>query len=319
MPFFQRCQRIMPAAGRSLMTNPTMSLPQEPKLEGHYQLSFDLPVAVVLREQILLSMAREAQEAILEIKELLQLLLQEKLGSLGFLPWQEASETVFFTIHATGQYSGNANEALRSLQNSNGSRSGYRPSKKRRREEPPPAALTGSAVMKALNDLNNEDLKAKLGLEDLSEGLQRVNGSSWLQLQIRREGFFIRGRYLKLSRRLPQSPWVIEGERKGDGSVEEDIATPVAQHFGAEVRFHAEGREDIDVRMLGLGRPFVLEVRNARHLSVELAEVQRAVNAAGDRVQISHLRECQVGRGIFLTSACHFPRVSSFRIKRYLS
>ena len=27
----------MPAAGRSLMTNPTMSLPQEPKLEGHYQ------------------------------------------------------------------------------------------------------------------------------------------------------------------------------------------------------------------------------------------------------------------------------------------
>ena len=27
----------MPAAGRSLMTSPTMSLPQEPKLEGHYQ------------------------------------------------------------------------------------------------------------------------------------------------------------------------------------------------------------------------------------------------------------------------------------------
>lgn len=46
---------------------------------------------------------------------------------------------------------------------------------------------------------------------------------------------------------------------------EEDITGPVGQQFGSdEVRFHAEGREDMDVRMLGQGRPFVLEVRNAR-------------------------------------------------------
>lgn len=31
----------------------------------------------------------------------------------------------------------------------------------------------------------------------------------------------MRGRYLKLSRRLPQSPWLIDGERKGEGSVED--------------------------------------------------------------------------------------------------
>ena len=68
------------------------------------------------------------------------------------------------------------------------------------------AKMIQNAVLlffQALNGLNNEDLKAKLGLEDLSEGwgfstlgriggsfkfagLQRVNGSSWLQLQIRR-------------------------------------------------------------------------------------------------------------------------------------
>ena len=72
-----------------------------------------------------------------------------------------------------------------------------------------PTISVSCCFFQALNDLNNEDLKAKLGLEDLSEGwecnvvvdpwmpeksspnplwpgLQRVNGSSWLQLQIRR-------------------------------------------------------------------------------------------------------------------------------------
>lgn len=266
-------------------------LSEEPKLEGEYLLSIDLPVVGALREQILLSLAEE-EATVVELKDLLQWLIQDELGSRGFVQAKEPLKADVFTIHAAGDYSGNGTEILQSLQTPRSGTS--RPSKKRRREEPP-AALTASAVTKALSGLSKDELKTKLGLGDLSEGLQRPSAPASLRLQIcRSEGFFIRGRYLKLSRRLPQSPWVIEGERKGDGSVEEDIATPVAKYFGAsEVRFHAEGREDIDVRMLGPGRPFVLEVKNARNLSVKLAEVQSAVNAAGDRVEISELRECQ--------------------------
>lgn len=46
------------------------------------------------------------------------------------------------------------------------------------------------------------------------------------------------------------------------------------------------GREDIDVRMLGSGRPFALEVRNARALPPspqQLAVMQRAINEVGGR------------------------------------
>merc|ERR1712110_1138249 len=61
----------------------------------------------------------------------------------------------------------------------------------------------------------------------------------------------------------------------------------------ASCKFHAEGREDIDVRMLGTGRPFVVEVLNARHSSQACSEVEAAVNAAarGD-VIVQRLARC---------------------------
>lgn len=43
--------------------------------------------------------------------------------------------------------------------------------------------------------------------------------------------------------------------------------TQLAPHLRADrIKFMAAGREDMDVRMLGGGRPFVLEVLNAREL-----------------------------------------------------
>jgi len=46
--------------------------------------------------------------------------------------------------------------------------------------------------------------------------------------------------------------------------VHEEIARGIDAAFGAHVtKFHSAGREDIDVRMLGSGRPFVLELVGA--------------------------------------------------------
>lgn len=114
-------------------------------------------------------------------------------------------------------------------------------------------------------------------------------------MSLRRESLYLHALYVKLSRRLPQSPWIIGGERKGDGSVEEEIGKPVADLFGAsEVRFHAEGREDIDVRMLGQGRPFVVEVKDARAVSLNLEDVQVAINRrASGLLEIRQLRFCK--------------------------
>ena len=50
-------------------------------------------------------------------------------------------------------------------------------------------------------------------------------------------------------------------------SVEDEIAKCVKHHFlpsTGEMYLHAAGREDIDVRMLGKGRPFIFEFVNPR-------------------------------------------------------
>uniref|UniRef100_A0A182RMR3 tRNA pseudouridine(55) synthase n=1 Tax=Anopheles funestus TaxID=62324 RepID=A0A182RMR3_ANOFN len=78
---------------------------------------------------------------------------------------------------------------------------------------------------------------------------------------------FLAGRYNKFSRELSQTPWVIDGKRKMEGSVQETIATSIAPHFGVpdeQLIFSSSGREDVDVRCLGEGRPFVLEIIDAK-------------------------------------------------------
>ena len=67
---------------------------------------------------------------------------------------------------------------------------------------------------------------------------------------------------MKLDRDVPQTQWIINEERKGVSSVQEDVEDCVRDAFGGwdESIFMCAGREDVDVRMLGEGRPFLLEV-----------------------------------------------------------
>ncbi|KAJ7561342.1 hypothetical protein O6H91_03G024600 [Diphasiastrum complanatum] len=92
---------------------------------------------------------------------------------------------------------------------------------------------------------------------------------------------YVGGRYLKFSRNISQSPWMIDDERKGKSSVQEIIGEKVLLLFKADgYKFHAAGREDIDVRMLGNGRPFLLEITNARVIPTqsELTQVEASLN-----------------------------------------
>ncbi|XP_055625856.1 putative tRNA pseudouridine synthase Pus10 [Toxorhynchites rutilus septentrionalis] len=76
---------------------------------------------------------------------------------------------------------------------------------------------------------------------------------------------FLAGRYNKISRELSQTPWVIDGKRKMENSVQEIMASVVAPYFRVpddSLIFSSSGREDVDVRCLGEGRPFVLEIPN---------------------------------------------------------
>jgi tRNA pseudouridine synthase 10 len=112
---------------------------------------------------------------------------------------------------------------------------------------------------------------------------------------------FFYGRYRKLERGIPQTHWDCRAcrgkgcERCGQtgkqyaDSVEELIARPAAELFCAERGvLHGAGREDIDARMIGTGRPFVMEMVAPRRRSVDLPDLEAAVNSsAGGRVEVS--------------------------------
>jgi tRNA pseudouridine synthase 10 len=74
-------------------------------------------------------------------------------------------------------------------------------------------------------------------------------------------------------------------------SVEEIIEQPFLEATrGVKGSFHASGREDIDARMLGNGRPFVIEITKPRKRFLDLKKLEKAVNAhAKGKVKVSDL------------------------------
>jgi tRNA pseudouridine synthase 10 len=115
---------------------------------------------------------------------------------------------------------------------------------------------------------------------------------------------FVSGRYRKLVRTIPQSKWFCSDCRgrgcekcSGTGklypeSVEELSSKALLETTqGAEAFLHASGREDIDARMLGSGRPFVIEVSKPKKRFVDLKQIEIQINAdAVGKVEVSGLR-----------------------------
>lgn len=115
---------------------------------------------------------------------------------------------------------------------------------------------------------------------------------------------FIEGRYKKLVRDIPQTRWPCR-ECKGRGcercnytgkmyqeSVEELISPEfLKQSQGSETKFHGAGREDIDVKMLGTGRPFVLEIKESHVRTLNLKELEDKINySAAGKVEVTGLK-----------------------------
>ena len=135
--------------------------------------------------------------------------------------------------------------------------------------------------------------------------LRRVEPTSSEPNQVRkprspRRNLYFESRYRKLRRGLPQTIFwcpTCKGDRKrregcvpceGFGkltkeSVQELIGRRMLPAFGARTgRFHGAGREDIDVLMLGSGRPFVFEVIGARNPQVDLDALRKDIEQRSD-------------------------------------
>ncbi len=150
------------------------------------------------------------------------------------------------------------------------------------------SAITGKPV-----DFRKPDIVALL---DVATGTVEIQVNS----------VFFYGRYQKFERGIPQTHWNCRacqgagcekcnftGKQYMD-SVEELIGRPVITAFGAKtVTLHGAGREDIDARMVGTGRPFILEVVEPRIRTVDLATLQETINqSAGERVSVALKHWC---------------------------
>jgi len=118
------------------------------------------------------------------------------------------------------------------------------------------------------------------------------------------KSIFVYGRYNKLIRGIPQTHWFCR-KCKGTGCEScnytgkqyltsvEDLISPVfiKESKATDLKFHGAGREDIDVRMLGSGRPFIIELRNPKIRNLNLVKIQRKVNKSNKKkVRIYNLK-----------------------------
>ena len=149
-------------------------------------------------------------------------------------------------------------------------------------------------IKKEINRIIGKRLERELSKEvnfEKQDIIVNVNLIRKPKVRIQINPIFIEGKYNKYVRGIPQTKWPC-GKCKGRGceecnftgkqypcSVEELISEHILKATnGYEAKFHGAGREDIDVLMLGSGRPFVLEIKEPKIRKIDLNKLETEIN-----------------------------------------
>lgn len=165
---------------------------------------------------------------------------------------------------------------------------------------------TAERIQAELNRETGKKVSARTGkpVEFKMPDLAAVVDTRFLDAELQHGGLCIFGRYRKLDRTIPQTRWpcrrcqgkgCVECHDTGKQyatSVEELVAIPFLEATGAtEESFHGAGREDIDARALGRGRPFILELKDPKVRTLDLSGFPARVAAVSEgRVEVEELR-----------------------------
>jgi tRNA pseudouridine synthase 10 len=129
-------------------------------------------------------------------------------------------------------------------------------------------------------------------------------GFNEFNIELKIRSIFIYGKYNKLIRGIPQTHWPCKKcTGKGCKSCDftgkqyltsvEELINPefINETKASSSKFHGAGREDIDVRMLGSGRPFVIELKNPKIRKFDLSIIEKRINKINKKkVRISSLK-----------------------------
>ncbi|KAG8443868.1 hypothetical protein GDO86_009165, partial [Hymenochirus boettgeri] len=151
------------------------------------------------------------------------------------------------------------------------------------------SVFTRMAVVKALEKIKEQDFHVQFPWPPNSP----KTVCNVVDIQCNHAPVFVAGRYNKYSRNLPQTPWIIDGERKMESSVEELITEHLVPAFKADsFNFSSSGREDVDVRTLGKGRPFAVELVNPHKIKVtfqDMRALQQKINTS-EKIKVRDLQ-----------------------------
>lgn len=171
-------------------------------------------------------------------------------------------------------------------------------------------AATGSRPLKAsLSDAVQNAVSKRLpGISWVKEGPEVMILFDTLTLGVNADirALFLYGRYRKLERGIPQTRWPCRACRGRDGgcesckgtgqqypdSVQSLVCEPLVSALGASSdSFHGMGREDIDVRCLGSGRPFVAELKSPVRRNPDFDDLVKQINELAEgKIEIDRLR-----------------------------
>ncbi len=138
----------------------------------------------------------------------------------------------------------------------------------------------------------------------------KLQNQSQYSIDLQPNPVYIKGRYMKFSRSIPQTHWICR-ECQGlkinsasrepctycDGkghmystSIEEEISPPILLlSQGSESKFHGAGREDVNARCLGEGRPFIVEIKNPKIRTLDLVLIKELINQS-NKVAVGNLQ-----------------------------
>ncbi|MBO3769251.1 MAG: tRNA pseudouridine(54/55) synthase Pus10 [Thermoproteota archaeon] len=149
----------------------------------------------------------------------------------------------------------------------------------------------GEALKNELNKEINRSIEKALGKKarmkrpDVVFVYDVVNDKVSMQIN----SIFLKSSYRKLVGGIAQTKWRGMDSNDVTPSIEkmlEEILLPVFK--GKKLKFHGAGREDVDVKMLGSGRPFIVEILEPKVRNVNLNDLHLEFNSKfGSMVEVS--------------------------------
>lgn len=254
----------------------------------NYALTLSLPLELYIRQHLFLIYIKTKKVTInrsdvVDIKDVYKWVCGPLMASELKVPFKLYSP---FEVQMTFQNAETEAEVEELL-------AGPPPKKKKRRfYKPKPLKkepATKQQVINKLKEKSNEELKEMFSIPPTSPTLCSV-----CKVEGIHQSIFVAGRYNKYSRSLSQTPWILDGTRMTPSSVQELVCDSMKEMFRASAyNFVASGREDVDVKTLGRGRPFAVELNSPRRTvftDEDMKSLQEKINSMTTSIAVRDLQ-----------------------------